>query len=91
MQKSIMFVKKSLIINIWHIKNIVKLEMIAIIQGNIEVLCIAYVIWNIAYLKNYDYHFIISELAEKFKNQFTCQGENTEKYITFTAPTEKRS
>ena len=30
---------------------------------------------------NYDYHFIIKELAKKFKKQFTCLGENTEKYL----------
>ena len=28
---------------------------------------------------NYDYHFIIKELAEQFKGQFTHLGENTEK------------
>ena len=39
---------------------------------------------------NYDYHFIIKELAEEFKKQFTCLGENTEKYITFTVPIEKK-
>ena len=33
---------------------------------------------------NYYYHYIIKELAEEFKRQFTCLGENTEKYITFT-------
>ena len=44
MQKSIIFVKKNLKINIKKIKNIVKLEITAIIQGNIEVLRIAYVI-----------------------------------------------
>ena len=38
---------------------------------------------------NYDYHFIIKELAEGFKKQFSCLGENTEKYITFTVPKEK--
>ena len=38
---------------------------------------------------NYDYHFIIKELAEKFKKQLTCLGENTEKCITFTVPIEK--
>ena len=38
---------------------------------------------------NYDYHFIIKELAEEFKTQFTSLGENTEKYITFTVPIEK--
>ena len=37
----------------------------------------------------YDYHFIIKELAEDFKNQLTCLGENTGKYITFTVPIEK--
>ena len=29
---------------------------------------------------NYDYHFIIKDLAEEFKKQLTCLGENTEKY-----------
>ena len=38
---------------------------------------------------NYDHNFIIKDLAEKFKKQFTCLGENTEKYITFTVPVEK--
>ena len=38
---------------------------------------------------NYDYHFIIKELVDEFKKQFTCLGENTEKYITFTVPIEK--
>ena len=36
---------------------------------------------------NYDYNFIIKELA--FKKQFTCLEENTEKYITLTIPIEK--
>ena len=39
---------------------------------------------------NYDYHFIIKELAEEFKKQFTSLGENTKKYITFTVPIEKK-
>ena len=38
---------------------------------------------------NYDYHFILKELAEEFKKQFTCLGENTEKYLTLTVPVEK--
>ena len=37
---------------------------------------------------NYDYHFIVKELAEKFKKQFTSLKKNTEKYITFTVPIE---
>ena len=36
---------------------------------------------------SYDYHFIIKELAEKFKKQFTSLGENAEKKIT--VPIEK--
>ena len=44
MQKSVIFAKKSWKINILKIKNIAKLEIIATIQGNIEVLHIAYVI-----------------------------------------------
>ena len=31
----------------------------------------------------------MKELAEKFKERFTCLGENTEKYITFTVPIGK--
>ena len=38
---------------------------------------------------NYDYHFIIKELAEKFEKLFTFLGENTEKYISFTVSNEK--
>ena len=38
---------------------------------------------------NYDYHFVIKELAEWFKKQVTCLGENSKKYITFTVPIEK--
>ena len=44
MHKFVTSVKKKLKINIWKIKNIVKLEIIVIIQENIGVLCIAYVI-----------------------------------------------
>ena len=36
--------KENLKINIWKIINILKLEIIVILQGNIEVLCIAYII-----------------------------------------------
>ena len=38
---------------------------------------------------NYDHYFIVKELAEEFRGQFTCLGENTEKYITFSVPIEK--
>ena len=35
---------------------------------------------------NYDYHFIIKEIEENFKKQFTCLGE---KEKNFTVPIEK--
>ena len=38
----------------------------------------------------YDYHFLIKELAEEFKGQFECLGENTEKYITFLCQLKKK-
>ena len=38
---------------------------------------------------NYDYHFLIKKLAEEFKKHFTCLGENTEKYVTFTVLIKK--
>ena len=38
---------------------------------------------------NSDYYFIIKELAEEFKKQFTCLGQNIKKYITFTVPIKK--
>ena len=38
----------------------------------------------------YDYHFINEELAEEFKAQFECLGENTEKYITFLYQLKKK-
>ena len=43
-QKSVIFVKESLKINVSKITNTVKVEIIVIIQGNMEAVCIAYVI-----------------------------------------------
>ena len=37
----------------------------------------------------YDYHFLIKELAEEFKKEFECFGENTEKYIFFSVPIKR--
>ena len=37
----------------------------------------------------YDYHFKIKELAEEFKREFECLGENTEKHISFSVPIKK--
>ena len=38
---------------------------------------------------NYDYHFIIKELANEFTGQFECLGENKEKYKTFSVSIKK--
>ena len=38
---------------------------------------------------NYGYYFIIKDLAEELKKQFTCFAEKIEKYIYFRVPMEK--
>ena len=38
---------------------------------------------------NYDFHFIINELAEEFEGQFTCPRENTKKDINCSDPIKK--
>ena len=38
---------------------------------------------------NYNYYFIIKELANEFEGQFECLGDNTKKYKTFSVPIEK--
>ena len=38
---------------------------------------------------NYDYHFMIKELANEFERKFECFEENTEKYKKFSIPIEK--
>ena len=39
---------------------------------------------------NFDYYFIIKELAEEFEKQLNDSEENTEKYITFTLPIKQK-
>ena len=39
----------------------------------------------------YDHHFVIKQSAIEFKDRFDCLGENTEKYITPSAPIYKRN
>ena len=38
---------------------------------------------------DYDYHFIIKELANEFEGQFECIGENKVKCKTFSVPMKK--
>ena len=37
----------------------------------------------------YHYHFKIKKIAEQFKTDFECLGEDTEKYITFSVSLKK--
>ena len=39
---------------------------------------------------NYDYYFIIKELANAFERWFECLGENKEKYKTFSVPIKNK-
>ena len=82
-------------------KNVVKLEIIVIIQrnykgaahsiGNLKC-CVPKKITIVFHNgSNYDYHFIIKELAEEFKKQFTCLRENTEKTYNWHSSNMKRS
>ena len=98
MQKFDIFVNINLKINMLKIRNIVKLRTVVYTgeyRGDAHSICnlnysvpkkIAIVFHNES---NYDYHFIIRELVKDFEGQFTCLGENTEKYITFSVSIEK--
>ena len=100
-QKAVIFVKKNLKINIWKIKNIVKLKISHYSHYREEYRGAAHSICNLKYRlpksipivfhngSNYDYHFTIKDLAEEFKKQFPCLWENTQKCTTFTVPVEK--
>ena len=97
-QKIVVFVKKNLKANIWKIKKYCKVRYHCHYTG--EYRSATHSILNLKYSvpkkipiafhngSNYDYHLIIKDLAEELKKQFTCLGENTEKYITFTVPIE---
>ena len=39
----------------------------------------------------YDYHFVIKKLAEEYKGEFECLGENREKHITFSVSLDKEN
>ena len=93
MQKSVIFVKKTLKIDICKIK--INRHYTGEYRGAVYSICnlknsvpkkIPIVFHNGS---NYDYHLIIKELAEEFKKQFTCLGENAQKCITFTVSIEK--
>ena len=99
-QKIVVFVKKNLKANIWKIKKYCKVRYHCHYTG--EYRSATHSIRNLKYSvpkkipiafhngSNYDYHLIIKKLAEELKKQLTCLGENNEKLITFTVPTEKK-
>ena len=76
-QKIVIFVKKSLKINILKVKNTVKLEIIVITQVNTEVQYSVPkeipVIFHCG--SNYDYLLIIKELAKNLKDALLIQGK----------------
>ena len=83
--------KKNLVL----IKNILNLEIIVITQENLEEPIIIIAIEDIKYQKKFiqyfiTVHFIIKQLTKDFNGEFDCLGEDTEKYITFSAPIYKK-
>ena len=60
-QKSTIFVKKILKMNMLKIKNIKKSEIIVIIQVNIEMLHVSYVTQHIVYLKELPWFFTMDQ------------------------------
>ena len=72
-------------------KNIVKLGTIVVMQGNIEVLHIAYVLSSVVYLKKLLYFFttyLTMIIIWSVRKIIYWLGENTERYITFSIPKE---
>ena len=98
MQKSVIFVKKNLKINL---KDDKYRKVRDHCHFTAEYRGVAHSTSNLKYSvpknipiashngSNYDYHFAIKELAEEFEKKITYLGESTEKYITFTVPIEK--
>ena len=96
-KKHVIYAKKRFVwikmMKIIKIKEMLKIT--AITQENLEELSIANAykvpkdIPIILHNASYDTHFIINQLAEEFKRELNCIGENMEKYITFSVPIKK--
>ena len=94
-----MFVKKNLKINMLKIKKYRKVREHCCYTG--EYRCAAHSIYNLKYSvpneisivfhngSNYDYHFIMKELAEGCEGKLTYLRENTEIYVAYLVPIEK--
>ena len=80
-------------------KIIIKLKTIILIEVNTEVLNMQHKQFKAYYTNeiivvshirsNYDYHFIIIEIAEEFGGNFNCLQEDTWKCKTFSVPITK--
>ena len=92
--------KKKKIVLMMKIKSIKKSEIIVIMLGNIENIA-AHNICNLRYKipteipvvfhngTTYNHKFIINDLTKEVEGWFECLGENTDRYITFSAPIKK--
>ena len=100
MQKFDIFVKKNGKTNIWEIKNIVKLEITVIIQGNVEVLCICNLKYSV--LKkapiafhngsNYDYQFYHERVTRRiWKTIYLFRRKHWKKKQNRCSSNRKRS
>ena len=90
MQQHVTLVEKDSQKKLLKVIIIEKLESIAILQLN-SICGTAHSICNLRFNmpnnifvvfpneSNYDYHFIIKELANEFERKFECIGENTER------------
>ena len=101
MQKSVIFVEENFKINMWKKKNYCKVRYhchyTGEYRGATNSICtvkyrvpekVPIIFYNGI---NHDDHFIIKELVDQFKKQFTYLAENNEKNITFDIPIKKGS
>ena len=88
--------KKKIKIIKMHLNYTIKSEIMVITLENLKELLIVFAILRYKTPKKipvvfhngstYDYHFITNKLGNKFFGEFECEGENTEKCITFSVP-----
>ena len=84
MYKSVIFEKKNLKINIWKIHKVRdRCHYRGEYRGAAHSMC------NLKYSVRKRIPIVFHNAEEELKKLFTCSGENTEKYITFSAPIEK--
>ena len=87
MQKTVIFVKKNLRINMQVTKNYCKVWEQSICNLKRSVPRKIPMAFHNGLI--YDQHFIKKELAGESEGKFTCLEENNETYITFSVPIQK--